>query len=123
MGRLPALRAKRGTARSPAWALRVGCCHRGRVSHNVARRTKVLSTNTFVSRVVRTCSLADRTTPRTQQPAWDLHLGRREEGLERDATGLLLQERLVARVLEQPPYEVGHARDEVAHRAVRAHPQ
>src|SRR5829696_27581 len=47
-------------------------------------------------------------------------LRRRQELLEVGAALHLHQERLVARVLEQAPDEVGHARDEVADGAVGA---
>ena len=50
------------------------------------------------------------------------HGAARSSSSER-AGGLLVQEALVARVLEQPPDEVGHAGDEVADRAVGAHAQ
>ena len=49
--------------------------------------------------------------------------GRGEQLLERHALRLVGEERVVRRVLEQPPHEVGHARDEVADRAVGPHAQ
>ena len=48
---------------------------------------------------------------------------RREQLLERHAAGLVVEERVVARVLQQPAHEVGHAGHEVADRAVGAHAQ
>ena len=50
-----------------------------------------------------------------------VRLGRGEQLLDRLAAGLVGQERLVARVLQQAADEVGHAGDEVADRAVGAH--
>ena len=47
----------------------------------------------------------------------------REQDLQRHAARLLVQERLVGGVLQQPPHEVGHARHEVPDRAVGAHAQ
>ena len=49
--------------------------------------------------------------------------GARQQLVERRAARLLVQERLVRGVLEQPPHEVGHAGHELAHRAVGAHAQ
>ena len=54
-----------------------------------------------------------------------VHAGvrRGEQLLERHAAGLVVEERVVARVLQQPAHEVGHAGHEVADRAVGAHAQ
>ena len=50
-------------------------------------------------------------------------LGCGQELLERHAVGLVGQEAVVRRVLQQPPHEVGHPRDEIADGAVGAHAQ
>src|SRR5690348_4859557 len=60
---------------------------------------------------------------RLSSAAGRFDLRRRQELLQSAAAGLLVQEALVAGVLEQPPDQVRHPGHQVSDRTVRPHPE